>query len=186
MTSTQRSRIAFDAFNALVASVQTGFGPFIAVYLASQAWTQREIGAVLSVAGAVGIISQLPGGAAVDALRNKRPRRLRRMRRDRRQRPPARLVPAPPRGHRAEVLHGVGGCILGPAIAAVSLQMVGRRRLGERLGRNGRWSAIGGATAATVMGAIGTYYGETEVFYFAAALMLPALVAPRAGSAPRP
>ena len=61
-----------DGFNALVASVQTGFGPFVAVYLASEAWTQRDIGQALSIGTLAAMISQIPGGAAVDAIDNKR------------------------------------------------------------------------------------------------------------------
>ena len=52
--------------------MQTGFGPFIAVYLSADAWTQGEIGAALSVGTVAGMVSQLPGGALVDWLRNKR------------------------------------------------------------------------------------------------------------------
>src|SRR5439155_11137799 len=61
-----------DWHNFFVANVQTGFGPFIAVYLTSEAWTERAIGAALSVGTITAIISQLPAGALVDALANKR------------------------------------------------------------------------------------------------------------------
>ncbi len=166
-----------DAFNALVASVQTGFGPFVAVYLASEAWTQQEIGQALSLGTIAAMLSQVPGGAAVDALRNKRL---------------AALVsciavaasalllavwPGRLPVLAAEVLHGFASCMLGPAIAAVSLRLVGRAGLGERLGRNARFAAIGSGVAAGVMGAVGTYVDEAAVFYLTAALMLPALVA---------
>ena len=52
--------------------MQTGFGPFIAVYLTTQKWTQVEIGLVLSIGGIVGLIGQMPGGAIVDAARSER------------------------------------------------------------------------------------------------------------------
>ena len=38
-----------------MADVQTGFGPFVAVYLTTQKWTQVEIGLVLSIGGLVGL-----------------------------------------------------------------------------------------------------------------------------------
>ena len=44
----QKSLKRLDWFVFLVADVQTGFGPFVAVYLTSQKWTQIEIGHVLS------------------------------------------------------------------------------------------------------------------------------------------
>ena len=52
--------------------MQTGFGPFIAVYLTTQKWTQVEIGFVLSIGGIVGLLGQMPGGAIVDAARSER------------------------------------------------------------------------------------------------------------------
>ena len=61
-----------DWFIFLVADVQTGFGPFIAVYLTTQKWTQVEIGFVLSIGGIIGLIGQMPGGAIIDAARSER------------------------------------------------------------------------------------------------------------------
>ena len=43
----------FDWFIFFVADVQTGFGPFVSVYLTAQKWTQVDIGLVLSAAGLV-------------------------------------------------------------------------------------------------------------------------------------
>jgi hypothetical protein len=65
---TARSLRALDWMNFFVANVQTGFGPFIASYLASHKWTQGEIGMALSVGTISAMVSQVPGGAAVDAL----------------------------------------------------------------------------------------------------------------------
>lgn len=169
--------IALDAFNALVASIQTGFGPFVAVYLASEAWTQRDIGVMLSIGTITGMIFQLPGGAAVDALRNKRLAALVSCMAVAVAALLLILVPSRPGVLAAEILHGFASCMLGPAIAAVSLHLVGRAGLGERLGRNGRWAAIGSAAAAAVMGASGSAFGEASVFWLTAALMLPAAIA---------
>ena len=67
-----RSLRALDWLNFFVANVQTGFGPFIASYLAANKWTQGEIGLMLSVGTISAMASQLPAGALVDALRNKK------------------------------------------------------------------------------------------------------------------
>jgi MFS family permease len=80
----------------------------------------------------------------------------------------------------AKVLHGFASSMLMPAIAAISLALVGHAALGERLGRNSRYAAIGSAVAAAVMGLCGTYVSEAAVFYLTAAVMLPALVVLRA------
>jgi len=52
----RRSLRGLDWFIFFLADVQTGFGPFIAVYLTTQKWTQVEIGLVLSIGGLVGLI----------------------------------------------------------------------------------------------------------------------------------
>jgi hypothetical protein len=66
------SQHGLDWFIFFLADVQTGFGPFVAVYLTTQKWTQVEIGFVLSIGGIVGLLGQMPGGAIVDAARSER------------------------------------------------------------------------------------------------------------------
>src|SRR3954453_19440855 len=68
----RQSLRGLDWFIFFLADVQTGFGPFIAVYLTTQKWTQAQIGLVLSIGGVVGLIGQMPGGAIVDAARSER------------------------------------------------------------------------------------------------------------------
>ena len=60
-----------DWFNLFVANIQTGFGPFIAVYLSGQSWTQTAIGVALSIGTVSSMASQVPAGALVDAIPNK-------------------------------------------------------------------------------------------------------------------
>jgi len=71
-TPSQQSLRGLDWFIFFLADVQTGFGPFVAVYLTTQKWTQVEIGLVLSIGGLIGLIGQMPGGAIVDAARSER------------------------------------------------------------------------------------------------------------------
>ena len=40
---------ALDLLNFFMADVQTGFGPFVAVYLTAHKWTQVEIGLALTL-----------------------------------------------------------------------------------------------------------------------------------------
>src|SRR5579863_6971565 len=54
----QRSLRGLDWFIFFVADVQTGFGPFVSVYLTTQRWTQVDIGLVQSAAGFVSLIGQ--------------------------------------------------------------------------------------------------------------------------------
>jgi len=172
-----RGQRALDFLNLFIADVQTGFGAFLAVYLTAHKWTVLEIGAVLSIGTVAALASQVPAGALVDALANKRaavgggivaitvsalllaflPHQL--------------PVAA------AELLHGFASCILTPAVAAVSLRLVGHAGFAVRLGRNARFAAIGNGTAAAAMGALGTYVSTQSVFLLTAALALPALFA---------
>ena len=74
--------------------------------------------------------------------------------------------------------------MLGPAIAAISLGLVGPNRIGERLGRNARFASIGAGLSAGVMGACGYFFETRSVFIVTAALLIPAwwalrLIAPQ-------
>jgi MFS family permease len=166
-----------DWFNLFVANIQTGFGPFIAIYLSSQRWTQTSIGVALAIGTVSSMVSQVPAGALVDAIPNKT-------------RVAAFSVlvftlsalmfavyPIPLFVYLAEILHGLSSCTLGPAIAAMSLVIAGRLGMGLRLGRNARYAAIGNGIGAALMGACGQYVSERAVFYLTAALTLPALFA---------
>jgi MFS family permease len=174
---TTRSLRALDWMNFFVANVQTGFGPFIASYLASHKWTQGEIGIALSVGTISAMVSQVPAGAAVDAMKNKKGAAawaiiaiiL-----------SAVLLASSPTVLpviAAEVFHGFASCMLVPAMAAISFALVGRQNLGDRLGRNARWASIGSAIAAGLMGLFGEYFSSRAVFWLTAALAMPALIA---------
>jgi MFS family permease len=178
-----RSLRALDWFVFFVADVQTGFGPFIAVYLTTEKWTQVDIGLVLSVTGFVALLGQVPGGALVDWARSER------------------MVagiavsviglcalcyalwPILSVVLLASAVHAAASCVLGPAIAAISLGLVGQSAIGERFGRNARFASFGAGLSAGVMGAVGHYFDARAVFYVTAALLVPALLVLR-GVAP--
>ena len=164
-----------DWFTFFVADIQTSFGPFIAVYLTTQKWTLADIGLVLTIGGLVGLIGQIPGGAVVDAVRSER-------------RAAASAVVGIGASAlvlalwpifivvvAARVLHAASSCVLGPAIAAISLGLVGHAAIGERLGRNARFASVGNGLSAAVMGAVGYLLSSTAVFFVSAALAIPAV-----------
>ncbi|HWZ08485.1 MAG TPA: MFS transporter [Bradyrhizobium sp.] len=166
-----------DWFIFFLADVQTGFGPFVAVYLTTQKWTQVEIGTVLSIGGVVALIGQMPGGAIIDAARSER------------------LVaalaiatigcsalayaawPIFPVVAAAAALHAAASCVLGPAIAAISLGLVGPLAISERLGRNARFASLGNGVAAAVMGTSGYLLSSRSVFLVTFVLAIPTLLA---------
>ncbi|MCP1549011.1 MULTISPECIES: MFS transporter [Methylorubrum] len=172
----RRATYGLDAFTFFIANLQTGFGPFLAVYFTQQKWTQSDIGLALTVGSLVSLLGQMPGGAFVDASRSKRfaagfsafwvgasAVMLAAF--------PTYLVVM-----LAMAIHSAASCVLTPAIAAISIGLVGHARAGERLGRNASFSAVGNALGAAGMGAIGYYLSNNAVFYLAGVLVIPALV----------
>lgn len=171
----KQSQRGLDWLNFFIADVQTGFGPFIAVYLATNGWQQGRIGLILTVGTIVGIGSQMPGGALVDRVRSKR------------------LLVAVSLGliaagglalylsHDfvlvllAQIVHGATAGLIGPAMAAIALGLVGHRHLSTRLGRNHRYDSFGNAGTAALMGLLGHFVSKRTSFLFASLLCLPAL-----------
>ena len=166
-----------DWLNFFVANFQTGFGPFISVYLTNVGWTQGAIGAALSTGTIASMVSQVPAGALVDAMRSKRMAAAAAIAAIGASALAIALWPNFLAITAAEALHSFASAVLGPAIAAITLLLVDASALGERLGRNARYAAIGNAMAAGLMGACASYLGDRTVFLFAAALAVPALAA---------
>lgn len=173
----RQSRYGLDWMNFFIADVQTGFGSFVAFYLAALGWPQSTVGEVLAVGGIAGVLSQIPGGALADATSWKRA-----------------LIsvgiiligvsalilafaPTVALVFAAEVFHGITAGILTPSIGAISLGLVGRRAMSSRTGRNYRFAAAGHALTAIAMGAAGAYFATSAIFVSAAILCIPALIA---------
>jgi predicted MFS family arabinose efflux permease len=171
-----QSQRGLDWFIFFLADVQTGFGPFIAVYLTTQKWTQVEIGFVLSIAGIVGLLGQMPGGAIVDAARSERVVAGFAVAAIAMSALAYALWPIFPVVTAAAALHAMASCVLGPAIAAISLGLVGPLAIGERLGRNARFASLGNGSAAVLMGAAGYYISNRSVFLVTFLLAIPTLL----------
>ncbi|HEX3882468.1 MAG TPA: MFS transporter [Stellaceae bacterium] len=174
--ATAQARRGLDGLNLFVANIQTGFGPFIAVYLTTQGWTQTAIGTALSLGTIAAMASQIPAGALVDAIRNKAVVAFFSILAFSASALLLAIRPTPLWVYAAEALHGFSSCTLGPAIAAMSLILVGPAMLGLRLGRNARFASIGNGVGAALMGACGYYVSEQAVFFLTAAVTLPAVV----------
>src|SRR5262249_38610900 len=172
-----RSLRGLDWLNFFVANFQSGCGPFISVYLTGVGWTQGAIGVALSAGTVAAMLGQVPGGALVDAVCSKRAAGAAAIAAIIASALLIALWPALFPIALAEILHAFASSILGPAIAALSLALVGHGAFGERLGRNARYLAIGNAFAAGLMGTFGYYVGERAVFLLTAALGIPALAA---------
>src|SRR6478736_3141525 len=166
-----------DGVNFFLGGVLAGFGPYVGVYLADQKWTQEKIGFVLSASALAGLLSQVPGGELLDTTRSKR------------------MVvalgvivvaisamiiefrPSFPLVLIGLVLQGITGGLLGPAIAAISLGLVGHSALPERLGRNQRFASMGALVGAALMGIAGYLLSYQSIFLIVALLGLPLFLA---------
>ena len=162
--------------NFFVAAVQTGFGAFITVYLVKNQWPPQAIGLALTIATMSSLLSQLPAGAVLDSIRDKRRAVL------------LGIVgvgfaalllcvtAARPAVYVALAIQGLASSVIGPGIAAMSLALVGQAALSERIGRNARFASIGNGLAAGVMGIAGSYVPAVSMFLVSAILVVPALL----------
>lgn len=175
--SSRQSRVGLDWMNFFVADAQTGFGTFVAFYLARRGWSQESVGVALAAGGIAGVLSQIPGGALSDAVRWKRGLTAIGILMIGAAALILALAPALGPVLLAEILHGLTGGIITPAIGAISLGLVGRRAMASRTGRNYRFAAAGHALTAVLMGAAGAYLSESAIFVTASALCIPALIA---------
>jgi predicted MFS family arabinose efflux permease len=172
----QQTLRGLDWLNFLLADVQTGVGPFLAIYLAGYKWNEESVGLALTVGGIAGILTQTPTGGLVDLLRTKRAlvgigvaalalgALL------------IALFPSfwPVMG--AQLLIGGTSSVFLPAICAMSLGIVGRAAFDTRQGRNQTFNSAGNVIAAVSMGLLGYYVSNRSIFFFVAAFAVPTIL----------
>jgi MFS family permease len=169
---------ALDALNFFLADVRDGLGPYLAIYLLTeQKWDEASIGAVMSIAALAGIVAQTPAGALIDRATAKR----------------ALMVAAAivvttaclmlPLVHRFELvaatqaLAAAAGAIFAPAVAAVTLGIVGPKAFARRTGRNEAFNHAGNAVAAAIAGITAYSFGPIVVFWLLAAMAIASVFA---------
>jgi MFS family permease len=160
-----------------LADVQSGVGPFLAIYLAGSGWNEQTVGIALSGGGIAGIIAQTPAGALTDRLHSKRS-----------------LIacgvvalavgaliiatfPAFWPVMVAQTLIGVSSSVFGPTVVAISLGLVGRELFDRRQGRNQTFNSAGNVVAAVAMGLLGYFLSNRAIFFFVVAFTIPTLAA---------
>ncbi len=171
-----RTLRGLDWLNFFLADVQTGVGPFLAMYLVAYGWNEERVGLALTVGGIAGIATQTPLGGLVDHARSKRAL-------------VAFGVIALAAGALLIALFPslwpvmIGQVVIGgmsslfiPTICAISLGIVGRRAFDTRQGRNQTFNSAGNVTAAVLMGLIGYFIANRGIFFFVIALSVPTLL----------
>jgi MFS family permease len=167
----RRSLRALDLLVFFLADVKGGVGPFLAIYLqATRHWDSASIGMALAVTAVTGVIAETPAGALVDRLRQKR--ELVAL---------AALLIAvaclatvwfrsEPGVMAAQALVGLVGAVFQPALAAISLGLVGYKWLDRRIGRNESISHAGNVVTALSAGLLGYFVSQSWIFYTVAAV----------------
>ena len=167
-----------DALNFFLADVRDGLGPYLAIYLLTeQKWDAASIGVVMSVAATAGIVAQAPAGALIDRSTAKRGLMV-----------AAAIVVtlgclALPFIHQfalvaaTQAIAACAGAIFAPAIAAVTLGIVGPRAFARRLGRNEAFNHAGNAVAAMLAGGAAYFFGPIVVFWLLAAMAAASIAA---------
>src|SRR5215208_4922423 len=157
---------SLDWLNFLLADVRGGLGPYVSVFLLTEAhWDQATIGAVLTVSGIIGITLHTPVGALIDTTHRKRALLI------------AGVValsicalaiawaPTVPVVLAADIVMAVLGAVFAPTVAAITLGLVGRTGLPERLGRNAACVRAGNIFIGAIAGLIGWGFGQRAVFH---------------------
>ncbi len=177
-TPSRASLRALDWLNFTLADVRTGVGPFLAIYLVSVLhWDPARIGFAMSAMTVGSLIAQTPAGALIDRIFHKRY-----------------IVVAAAIAVSlsclvlaattdfyvivgAQAIAGVAADIFLPAVAALSLGLVGRRQFAQRTGRNEAFNHAGNVFAAILAGVIGSYVLQKGVFYLTIFLAIGSIVA---------
>jgi predicted MFS family arabinose efflux permease len=161
-----RSLRGLDGINFLMADVRDGVGPYLSVFLKGQEhWPAGSIGVAMAASSLAAAVFQIPAGLLVDSARAKRLLvaasgplvaagcLLIAFH------PSFRLVVA------AQVMLGAASAVIPPAIAALSLGIVGHRALAARVSRNESFNHAGNFTAASLAGGLGQSLGYGWIFY---------------------
>ncbi|MGA2144533.1 MAG: MFS transporter [Bryobacteraceae bacterium] len=165
-----------DWLNFLLADVQTGVGPFLAIYLAGYRWNEERVGLALTVGGIAGILTQTPAGGLVDFLRSKRALVGVAVAALAAGAVLIALFPSfwPIMG--AQILIGGTSSVFIPAICAMSLGVVGRAAFDVRQGRNQTFNSAGNVIAAVSMGLLGYLVSNRSIFFFVVVLAVPTIL----------
>jgi MFS family permease len=167
MEAKTRSLKGLDWVSLLMADVKDGVGVYLSVFLLTvRHWPADKIGLVIAAPGLIGILVQAPAGAYIDRTRYKRMLLV-----------VASLIIAV--CCLAVVLYngfypvllsqlavGFTQSVYAPCVAAITLGIVGRAALSQRIGRNESFNHLGNMVAAIIAGAIGRYISYEGIFYF--------------------
>ncbi|PPC87621.1 MAG: MFS transporter [Hyphomicrobium sp.] len=168
---------ALNALNFFMADVRDGLGPFLGVFLQENGWSPSEIGLVITLGGLAGVLATTPLGILVDATRAKRAIVIASA---------AAVIIACTLNYflpyfgvtaAAQMVSGIAGAAIGPAIAALTLGLVRQKGFPHQLGRNEAFNHGGNAFAAVMCGVLGYFFGLVAVFVLMGLMALGSVIA---------
>ena len=160
------SIFGLDLLTFLMADVRDGVGPYLSVFLKGGLhWQSGEIGIAMATSSVTAVICQIPAGLLVDSVHAKRllvvisglmvslgcllvvcvPKLI--------------VVVS------AQAALGAASAVIPPALAALSLGIVGRKLFPSRVSRNESFNHAGNFAAAILAGTIGQRLGYHWIFY---------------------
>jgi len=158
------SLAALNALNFFMADVQAGLGPFLGVFLQARHWSPAQIGIVMTIGGLSGMVVTAPLGAFVDRTVAKRSVVV----------ATALIIAVASTAillwpnfavvTTAQIVTGIAGAAVGPAIAAITLGLVRQQGFPHQLGRNEAFNHSGNVVAALLAGISGYFFGLGAVF----------------------
>ncbi len=165
----QSSLYALDALNFCNAGIQTGLGPFLAIYYTSvRHWNPGQIGILIACQSLVGILIQSWVGHFVDQTHSKRILTA----------AAAVTVSAGalgigvfasfPEQIAVQLVIGLAVTVIPAATGAFALGLVKKEELTKRVARNETFTHSGNLLFAIAAGVVGTFLALQGIFYAAA------------------
>lgn len=156
---------ALEGMSFALADVQNGMGPYVTVFLKSTAhWGPAQIGVALAAGNIAQVLAQTPTGGLIDQLKQKRQLIMGGSVMILAACIAIALFPAFPVVLGAQILIGVAGAIFPPCLSAITLGMVGRKRMDGQTGKNQAFNAAGNCAAAILIGLVGWFFGLRWMF----------------------
>jgi len=167
---------ALNAVNFFMADVQGGLGPFLGIYLQARQWSPAEIGVVMTIGGLAGMLATAPLGALVDYTKAKRTLVIVASFAITLASLVILFVPGFITVAVTQAVSGIAGAAIGPALAGITLGLVGQKHYTHRVGRTQAFNHAGNVTAAVLAGGLGYAFGIGAVFAVLAALAVASAI----------
>jgi MFS family permease len=166
-----RSLWALDGLNFFLADVRDGMGPFLGTFLRDHHhWDAGRVGIALAASQIGTVLAQTPAGALIDRVRGKRVMVAIAAAAVAAGCVLLYLVPTMPVVLAAQTAIGAAAAVFPPAVAAITLGLVGRAVMPRQTGRNEAYNHAGNVVAAALAGLCAYLFGYGAMFFLVAGM----------------